>query len=61
VGGFAGEYCPLATLTSQFPKNDPGMRALISGLFAHQSQARVVTRQVCGPYPAYRQAVSVEA
>jgi AcrR family transcriptional regulator len=28
------EYCPLAALTSQFPKNDPQIGALISGLFA---------------------------
>jgi AcrR family transcriptional regulator len=27
------EYCPLTALTSQFPKNDPRIRALISGLF----------------------------
>jgi AcrR family transcriptional regulator len=27
------EYCPLAALTSQFPKNDPQIGALISGLF----------------------------
>jgi AcrR family transcriptional regulator len=27
------EYCPLTALTSQFPRNDPGIRALISSLF----------------------------
>ena len=27
------EYCPLAALTSQFPKNDPQIGALISGLY----------------------------
>ncbi|MGW5361843.1 TetR/AcrR family transcriptional regulator [Actinopolymorpha pittospori] len=27
------EYCPLAALTSQFPRNDPRIRELISGLF----------------------------
>src|SRR5487761_577673 len=27
------EYCPLSALTSQFPRNDPKIRALITGLF----------------------------
>ena len=27
------EYCPLTALTSQFPRNDPQIGALISGLF----------------------------
>jgi AcrR family transcriptional regulator len=27
------EYCPLAALTSQFPRNDPRIRDLISGLY----------------------------
>jgi hypothetical protein len=27
------EHCPLAALTSQFPKNDPAIRALVADLF----------------------------
>ncbi len=36
------EYCPLAALTSQFPKNDPQIGALISGLF-EQWQERLAS------------------